>query len=87
MAKVECRVIKPMWHLGRPIELPADQPAPVISLENSEAVYLQSIGRVQIIDAEAEAQVAAEPAAAETVAAEPVATEPAATETKHRKVK
>lgn len=50
--KVEVEVIQPLWFEGAQIELKEGEPAPVIPLPKSEAVYLQSIGRVRIIEAE-----------------------------------
>lgn len=73
MAKVECRVTRPIWHLGKQIELTDDAPAPVISLESSEAMYLQSLGRVQIIDADAEAEAEAAAKAQAEAEAKPAA--------------
>lgn len=53
--KIECEVIKPIWFEGKPVMLEPDKPGPVINLENSDAVYLESLGRVCRIESEAEA--------------------------------
>ncbi len=49
--KVETEVIEPLWFEGKQIEPEEGKPAPVIALSRSDAVYLQSIGRVRIIEA------------------------------------
>lgn len=51
---VEAQVLVPIWHAGKPIVLAENEPKPVISLPRADAVYLQSIGRVRIIDAAAD---------------------------------
>lgn len=52
--KVEAQVLKPMWHEGKPIDLVEGEAGPIISLEKADAAYLQSLGRVRIIEIEAD---------------------------------
>lgn len=52
--KVEAQVLKPMWHEGKPIDLVEGEAGPIISLEKSDAAYLQSLGRVRIVEIEAD---------------------------------
>ena len=47
--KVEAQVLKPMWHEGKPIDLVEGEAGPIISLEKTDAAYLQSLGRVRIV--------------------------------------
>ena len=57
---VEVEVIAPIWHAGSQVAPDGDK-FPVISLPQSDAVYLQGIGRVRIIEQEAKPE--AKPAA------------------------
>lgn len=50
--QVEAEVLQPMWFEGKQIEPEEGQPAPVIALAKSDAVYLQAIGRVRILETE-----------------------------------
>lgn len=52
--KVEAQVLKPMWHEGKPIDLVEGEVGPIISLEKADAAYLQSLGRVRIVEIEAD---------------------------------
>lgn len=52
--KVEAQVLKPMWHEGKPIDLVEGEARPIISLEKADAAYLQSLGRVRIVEIEAD---------------------------------
>ena len=52
--KVEAQVLKPMWHEGKPIDLVEGEAGPIISLEKADAAYLQSLGRVRIVESEAD---------------------------------
>ncbi|MFA9217618.1 MAG: hypothetical protein ACEQSK_11000 [Sphingomonadaceae bacterium] len=52
--KVEAQVLKPMWHEGKPIDLVEGEAGPIISLEKTDAAYLQSLGRVRIVEIEAD---------------------------------
>lgn len=52
--KVEAQVLKPMWHEGKPIDLVEGEAGPIISLEKADAAYLQSLGRVRIVEIEAD---------------------------------
>lgn len=52
--KVEAQVLKPIWHEGKPIDLVEGEVGPIISLEKADAAYLQSLGRVRIIEIEAD---------------------------------
>lgn len=52
--QVEVEVLQPMWVDGKQIELEEGKPAPVVPLSQSDANYLASIGRVRIIEAEAD---------------------------------
>lgn len=54
--QVEAEVLQPMWFEGEQIAPEEGKPAPIIALGKSDAVYLQSIGRVRIIVAEPEAK-------------------------------
>lgn len=45
----EVEVIEPIWHNGEQIEPQGEKPT-IIALPRSEAVYLQGIGRVRIIE-------------------------------------
>ena len=53
---VECVVIEPSWYNGSPVE-----PGAIISLSRSDADYLCSIGRVQLVPPEPEAVAPEEP--------------------------
>lgn len=57
--KVEAQVLKPIWHEGKPIDLVEGEAGPIISLEKADAVYLQSLGRVRIVESEADEAVEA----------------------------
>jgi len=52
--KVEAQVLKPIWHEGKPIDLVEGEVGPIISLEKADAAYLQSLGRVRIVEIEAD---------------------------------
>lgn len=52
--KVEAQVLKPIWHEGKPIDLVEGEAGPIISLEKTDAAYLQSLGRVRIVEIEAD---------------------------------
>lgn len=52
--KVEAQVLKPIWHEGKPIDLVEGEAGPIISLEKADAAYLQSLGRVRIVEIEAD---------------------------------
>jgi len=49
--KVEAEVLQPAWYEGKQVIPEEGNPAPIVQLERSDAVYLQSIGRVRIIEA------------------------------------
>ena len=57
--KVEAQVLKPIWHEGKPIDLVEGEVGPIISLEKADAAYLQSLGRVRIVEIEADEAVEA----------------------------
>lgn len=54
--QVEAEVLQPMWFEGKQIEPEEGQPAPIVALGKADATYLQSIGRVRIVESTEEAK-------------------------------
>lgn len=50
--QVEVEVLQPLWFDGKPVVLEEGKAAPVIAMGKADAVYLQSIGRVRLIEAD-----------------------------------
>lgn len=48
--QVEVEVLQPLWFDGKPVVLEEGKAAPVIAMGKADAVYLQSIGRVRLIE-------------------------------------
>ena len=48
--QVEVEILQPMWFEGKQIAPEEGKAAPVIAMGKADAVYLQSIGRVRLIE-------------------------------------
>lgn len=57
--QVEAEVLQPMWFEGKQVIPEEGKAAPIVSLPKSEASYLQTIGRVRIVEVEAKPKKAA----------------------------
>lgn len=53
---VEVQILRAVWIDGAPVTPEEGQPLPVFSLPRADAVYLQSIGRARLVEAEAPAE-------------------------------
>lgn len=51
--KLEAEVLQAAWYEGKQVIPEEGKPAPIVQLERSDAVYLQSIGRVRVVEAAA----------------------------------
>ena len=50
--ELEVQVIQPCWIGGKPIEIKEGEAFPVVSLPRADAIYLEGIGRVRLVEAE-----------------------------------